>query len=243
MTEIFSYAWNSNAGPSKSNTLNQNMVALRPKKRKGSIFLQSPWHKVYLQDSELCHSISISEQEWTLATNTLCEEVDPNEVISPSKRRLVVSINLMRQLLQPAPPLVFSGNNTCFSYEIMLYFVPRIALGDACSLKCHSDLDKSTKRPTSKTASYQDQHIFSLVKAFMEKMQKLESDFQSRERSTTSIFDIILEIEDLERFSVINRLAKFHSRAKTVTRSVPQRCVVEIQMPKNLPEPLHCLPL
>lgn len=35
-----------------------------------------------------------------------------------------------------------------------------------------------SRRPTSKTASYQNQHIFSLVKAFMEKMLNLESDFQ-----------------------------------------------------------------
>lgn len=65
----------------------------------------------------------------------------------------------------------------------------------------------------------------------------------SLERTTTSILDIIFEIQDLERFSVINHLGKFHNRAKTIARPIPQRYVVGIQMPTNLPEPLHCLPL
>ncbi|CAL9248083.1 unnamed protein product, partial [Arabidopsis halleri] len=238
---MFNYAWKSNSKLTKSNILNQNMVASRPKKRKSSIFLQSPWHKVYLQGSELCHSISISEKEWSLATNMLCEKVGPNEAISPSKRRLVLSTHLMQQLLQPAPAFVFSGNNAALNYEIVLYFMSRLTLADSCSLKCRSDMDKSRNRQTSKTVS--DQQFSSLVNASMEKIHKLESDFQSLERTTTSILDIIFEIQDLERFSVINHLGKFHNRAKTITRPIPQRYIVGIQMPMNLPEPLHCLPL
>ncbi|XP_020881629.1 uncharacterized protein LOC9313248 isoform X1 [Arabidopsis lyrata subsp. lyrata] len=243
---MYNYAWKSNSGLTKSNILNQNLVASRPKKRKSSIFLQSPWHKVYLQGSELCHSISISEKEWSLATNMLCEKVGPNEAKSPSERRLVLSTHLMQQLLQPAPAFVFLGENAALNYEIVLYFMSRLTLADSCSLKCRSDLEKSRKhvlssRQTSKTAS--DQQFSSLVNASMEKIHKLESDFQSLERTTTSILDIIFEIQDLERFSVINHLGKFHNRAKTITRPNPQRYVVGIQMPTNLPEPLHCLPL
>ncbi|KAG7559255.1 hypothetical protein ISN45_Aa05g008530 [Arabidopsis thaliana x Arabidopsis arenosa] len=208
MQGIYNYTWKSNSGMTKSNTLNQTMVASRPKKRKSSIFLQSPWHKVYLQGSELCHSIRIAEQEWGLATNTLSEKVDTNEAISPSKRRLALSTHLMQQLLQPAPAFVFLGENAALNYEIVLYFVSRITLADSCSLKCHSNLNKSI----------------------------------NLER-TTSILDIIFEIQDLERFSVINHLGKFHNRAKTITRPIPQRYVVGIQMPMKLPEPLYCLPL
>ncbi|RID43482.1 hypothetical protein BRARA_I00342 [Brassica rapa] len=267
MQGIYSNASSLNARPSNSSTMNQNMNVSRPRKRKDSTFLQSPWHKVYLQPSKLCHSISVSEQEWALAANTLCEKVpislilinssftkkslfsnkelfcwlvpsdakiDPNEVVSPSKKRLVLSTNLMQQLLQPAPTFVFSDIKSAFNYEIMLYFESRITLADACSVTCHSDFDKSTND--------QERGYTALVKAFMEKFQHLEEDFQSSE-SATSMLDIILEIQDIERFSVINRLAKFHSRAKTNTkRSVPQR-YVDLQKPGNLPEPLQCLSL
>ena len=57
MKGIYNYAWKSKSGLTKTNTLNQNMVASRPKKRKSATFLQSPWYKVYLQGSELCHNI------------------------------------------------------------------------------------------------------------------------------------------------------------------------------------------
>ncbi|KAF8049972.1 hypothetical protein N665_2081s0011 [Sinapis alba] len=231
---MYSNASSLNARPSNSSTLNQKINVSRQRKRKDSTFLQSTKHKVYLQASELCQSISVSEQEWALATNTLCEKIDPNEVaISPSKKRLVFSTNLMQQLLKPAPTCVFSDINAAFNYEIMLYFESRITLADACSLTCHLDFDKTTND--------QERGYSALVKAFMEKLQNLESDFLSSEM-TTSILDIILEIQDLERFSVINRLAKFHNRAKNTRRSVPQR-YVELQKASNLPEPLHCLPL
>ncbi|KAL9830557.1 hypothetical protein AtNW77_Chr3g0190671 [Arabidopsis thaliana] len=195
------------------------MVLSTRKKRKSSTFLQSPWHKVYLQGSELCHNIRIAEQEWSLATNTLSEK-----------------------LLQPAPKYVFLGDNAALNYEMVLYFVSRINLANSCSLKCRSDLDKSINRQTSKTASDQDQQHSLLVNAFNEKIQKLERDFESLKR-TTSILDTIFEIQDLERFSMINHLGKFHNRAKTFTRPIPQKYAVAIQMPMNLPEPLHCLPL
>lgn len=269
MQGIYSNASSLNARPSNSSTLNQTMNVSRQRKRKDSTFLQSPWHKVYLQPSKLCHSIrslppnvfynitrishsrwrvivffyhiwclihllciySVSEQEWALAANTLCEKVpislilinssftkkslfsnkelfcwlvpsdakiDPNEVVSPSKKRLVLSTNLMQQLLQPAPTFVFSDIKSAFNYEIMLYFESRITLADACSVTCHSDFDKSTKwvlvtililnisvfffflliSLIFNTSSDQERGYTALVKAFMEKFQHLEEDFQ-----------------------------------------------------------------
>ncbi|CAH8384978.1 unnamed protein product [Eruca vesicaria subsp. sativa] len=251
MQEIYSNASSLNAPLKKSKALNQNMAVSRPKKRKNSTFLQSPWHKVYLQPSKICHSFSVSEQEWALATNTLCEKMDPNEVVSPSKKRLVLSTNLMQQLLRPAPTFVFSDINAPFNYETMLYFESRITLADACSLTNFliifilTFLKKSlwSSGQTSNTSSDQENGYYTLVKAFMEKLHKLENDFQSLETTTTSILDIFLEIEDTEKFSMLNRLAKFHSRTKTIKRSVPQR-YVDLQKPAGkLPERLHCLPL
>lgn len=116
----------------------------------------------------------MSEQEWALATNTLCEKVsftnhffflpnnlhlqikrffwvpsddkiNPHEAIPPSKKRLVLSTTLMQQLLKPAPTCVFSDINASFNYEIILYLESRITLADACSLPCHLDFDNITK--------------------------------------------------------------------------------------------------
>ncbi|CAN8265892.1 unnamed protein product [Cochlearia groenlandica] len=228
----------------KSTTMNQNIVASRQKKRKVSNFSQSPCHKIYYQGLGLCNTISVSEQKWAIATNTLCEKVDPKEAITPSKRRLVLSTHLMQQLLFPAPSSVFLAKNVALNYDTALYFVSRNTLADASSLKCYSDFDKSINGQASKIASNQDRYYTSLVDAFIEKSKKLENDFFQSLEKTTPILDIILQIQDLERFSVINNLSKFHSRAKTITRSIPPlRRGVDIHMPKSLPEPLHCLPL
>lgn len=56
-----------------------------------------------------------------------------------SKRRLILTTQLMQQLLRPA-----TANVTCSdasrSYDILAYCVSRIALGDACSMASRSSI-------------------------------------------------------------------------------------------------------
>ena len=70
-----------------------------------------------------------------------------------------------------------------------------------------------------------------------------------------SILDLRVECQDLEKFSVINRFAKFHGRgqadgAETSSLSdaiasshkfFPQRYVTALPMPRNLPDRVQCL--
>lgn len=67
-----------------------------------------------------------------------------------------------------------------------------------------------------------------------------------------SIVDISVEYKDLERFSVINRFAKFHSRPQQnpsdpfssgSSKMYPQRYVSAFPMPKEIPDELHCISL
>lgn len=72
-----------------------------------------------------------------------------------------------------------------------------------------------------------------------------------------SILDFRLECQDLERFSVINRFARFHGRGQadgtekssssdataTVLKPIPQRYVSAHSMPRNVPERVQCLSL
>ncbi|XP_010552607.1 PREDICTED: uncharacterized protein LOC104822898 isoform X5 [Tarenaya hassleriana] len=257
--KISSNAWNPDIGPIDSamqcDAVNQNMVALRQKKRKSTTFSQSPWHNVVLRGSDMSRSISLSyslsEEKWALATNRLLEKVEddkvgPSEAIPPSKRRLILSTRLMRQLLPPAPSFTLSGN-AAVCYESIVYIVARVALGEACSLACyglnmlqsHSDTSEKICDEMGK-AGDKDQQYAQTGKAFVEKTQKLESDFQRLDK-TASIVEIIVEIQDIERFSVMNHFARFHSR---MSKSVPRRYVTGLPMPKILlPEGVHCLPL
>lgn len=73
-----------------------------------------------------------------------------------------------------------------------------------------------------------------------------------------SILDLRVECQDLEKFSIINRFAKFHGRggqtdaegssstadaAANAPKPSPQRYVIAVQLPKNLPERVQCLSL
>ena len=73
----------------------------------------------------------------------------------------------------------------------------------------------------------------------------------------TSVSDLKIECQDLEKFSVINRFARFHARGQAeaaetssssdVTpngqRQLPQRYVTALPVPRNLPDRVQCLSL
>ena len=72
---------------------------------------------------------------------------------------------------------------------------------------------------------------------------------------SASILDLRLECQDLEKFSVINRFAKFHGRGQTdnavistdataaTQRPCAQRYITAVPMPKSLPDWVQCLSL
>lgn len=78
-----------------------------------------------------------------------------------------------------------------------------------------------------------------------------------RLEKAASIIDVKVESQELEKFSVINRFAKFHSRGYTVSvdqssssgaaptwqKMFAQRYVVAHPMPKVIPEETNCLSL
>lgn len=71
------------------------------------------------------------------------------------------------------------------------------------------------------------------------------------------VLDLRVECQDLEKYSVINRFAKFHGRgqadgaesssssdaAANAQKFCPQRYVTALPMPRNLPDRVQCLSL
>jgi hypothetical protein len=69
--------------------------------------------------------------------------------------------------------------------------------------------------------------------------------------------DLRIECQDLEKFSVINRFAKFHGRGQNdgaessssseatanAQKSFLQKYVTAVPMPRNLPDRVQCLSL
>ncbi|KAG8379261.1 hypothetical protein BUALT_Bualt07G0070200 [Buddleja alternifolia] len=251
---------------SQPNVTGQHLVNLRPKKRKSATSELHPWRKELSEDSQNIWTISKAESEWNRAVNRRTEKVEAfaeliedGPSVLKSKRRLIMTSQLMQQLLRPAPATILSSDASS-NYEIVSYAVSRMALGDACSTVSHSsDLDvprDSTNLLLAKSKSSGRNGVRFYAKAIEEligRARKLENDFLRLDKSA-SISDLRVECQDLEKFSVINRFARFHGRGPTdnaetssndatTQKPIPQRYVTAVPVPRILPDGVQCLSL
>ncbi|GMH21898.1 hypothetical protein Nepgr_023741 [Nepenthes gracilis] len=244
------------------------MTSVTPKKRKSASADLLPWHKEVELGSKRFQTISSAEAEWAQAANHVIEkDEDENDVnedvlsVNRSKRRLILTTQLMQQVLRP-PPAVVLSLDASLNYEIVAYFVARLGLGDACSLICRleSKLRLNSGNLLSeklkKSGRIRDQYFLKFVEDFICRASTLENDLLRLDKRA-SMMDLRLECQDLERFSVINRFAKFHGRGQaneaetslsfrttaTAQQTCPQRYVTAHQMPQNLPDGVQCLSL
>lgn len=249
------------SSPLPTNVGGQNFVVLRPKKRKSL----HPWHKEVSQASRNLHTISMAAAEWAKAANRRIEKVEDDgeviEEITPRmrpKKRLILTTQLMQQLLRPPPATILSADATA-NYESVSYFVARLALGDACSLvssvRSFSDVPHGGSNLSKPSERIDDQHLSEVMEDFMGRARKMENDLLRLDKRA-SVLDLRVECQDIEKFSVINRFAKFHGRGQSdgaessssdaagnAQKSFPQRYVTAVPLPKNLPDRVQCLSL
>ncbi|PIN10289.1 hypothetical protein CDL12_17123 [Handroanthus impetiginosus] len=251
---------------SQLNASGQHLVIVRTKKRKTAT--SEPWHKEILEGSQDLRTVSMAEAEWNKAANCLAQKVEDDAELTEdgppmlrSRRRLIFTTHLMQQLFRPLPASILSADATT-GYEIVPYAVSRIELGDACSTVSHSsNLDlpcDGMDLPLAKGKSSErniGQRYAKATEELMGRARKLEDDFLRLNKSA-SILDLRVECQDLEKFSVINRFARFHGRGQTenaemastnVTAStqkpMPQKYVTAVPMPRSLPDRVQCLSL
>ncbi|XP_011087305.1 uncharacterized protein LOC105168842 isoform X1 [Sesamum indicum] len=247
------------------NMTNPNPVLLRPKKRKSATSELHPWYKEISDGSQYLSTLSVAETDWNKAANRLTEKVEHDaELIEDgplelrSKRRLILTTQLMQQLFQP-PPATILSTDACSKYESVTYTLSRVVLGDACRIaSCSSDLalprDDMNLHPSERKLNG-NPYFAKVVEELLGKARKLESDFLRLEKGA-SILDLRVECQDLEKFSVINRFAKFHGRGQTdsaeaassdavstTQRPCAQRYVIALPMPRSLPDRVQCLSL
>lgn len=246
----------------------QSLLVVRPKKRKSATSELLPWHKELMKVSHRLQTISMADAEWAKATNRLAEKVeDEAEMVEDAppglrfKRRLILTTQLMQQLLHPPPAAVLSSD-VSLQYESVAYFSARLTLGDACSAVCcsasddPSPADSKNLLPEKLTTPVRiDKYYSKVVEDFIGRAKKLESDLLRLDKRA-SILDLRVECQDLEKFSVINRFARFHGRGQAdvaessssdgslnAQKSCPQKYVTGLPMPRNLPDRVQCLSL
>ncbi|KAJ6875208.1 hypothetical protein NC652_034821 [Populus alba x Populus x berolinensis] len=227
-----------------------SLVVMRPKKRKSSISELLTWHKEVMHCPQRLQNISVAEVDWAQATNRLAEKVeDEVEMVEDglpilrSKRRLILTTQLMQMLLRPPMASILSAD-AVLHHENAAYFVARSTLGDALPEKIK----------TSEKIS--DQYFSKVMEDLISRTRKLESDLLRLDKRA-SVSDLRVECQDLERFSVINRFAKFHGRVQgdgaesssssdasvNAQKSCLQRYATALPMPRNLPDRVQCLSL
>ncbi|XP_038977818.1 uncharacterized protein LOC120108303 [Phoenix dactylifera] len=250
-----------------SNVMDHDMVP-RLKKRKSATSELLPWHKEVAQGSRRLQTISMAELHWAQASNRLTEKVeDEAEMLEDGlpvpqpRRRLILTTQLMQQLLPAIPAAILKAESPS-AYESVTYCVAKSALGDACSLIASSGCDSCVQLDKEKMISEKhrtsekvgDSIYSKVVENFIGRSKRLESEFLRLDRRT-SMLDVRLECQELERFSIVNRLGRFHGRSHTdgvessstsenaPRRTFPQRYVTALSMPGNLPEGVLCLSL
>ncbi|KAM1322886.1 hypothetical protein PS2_015376 [Malus domestica] len=253
---------------SQSDVADQGLIVERPMKRKSATSELSPWHKELTEFPKRLLSISAAEADWARSTNRLAEKVEDETEITEDgppilrfKRRLVLTTQLMQQLLHPPSAAVLSADaSSC--YESVAYIASRLSLGDACSAISCSGSDAQTPLPPDSVNLFPEklrtrekvsnQYYSKVVEAFIDKARSLENDLLRLDKKS-SILDLRVESQDLEKFSVINRFAKFHGRAQgegpeassssDAQKSCPQKYVTGLRVPGNLPDRVQCLSL
>ncbi|XP_030475259.2 uncharacterized protein LOC115692520 [Syzygium oleosum] len=236
-------------------------LLVKPKKRKSTISGPLAWHKEVAEGARRLHDPSMAEEEWAAATNMLVEKVghesDPNELVLPAhtpKRRLLLTTQLMQLLFQP-PPAAFLTADSSSRYEDIAYSVGRLTLGNTCSIISCPNSEKTLSRmPESERTD--DGSFSKSVDELVGRIKNLETEL-SRLGKRVSMVDLRVECQDLERFSVINRFAKFHCRGQATNgtgtsssdsgagaqKVLVQRYVTALPMPKSIPDGVQCLTL
>ncbi|XP_019058927.1 PREDICTED: uncharacterized protein LOC104820999 [Tarenaya hassleriana] len=241
-------------------TMNQSMDIIISKKRK---LMAPPWHEEATHVSKRHQTLSDAGQEWAQVTNRLFEKgeyeiwkVESIQRLPQSKRRLVQTVQFMQQLFCPAPAFILLSD-VASSYASVLYFVARATLGDACSIT-HKGQDALPSSSIEVNELFEkiktnerrrDRQYAEVARELTEKIKKVEGDLERLEKAA-SMAEIKIEIEDLERFAVMNRFARFHSRAPpagnsgpTMPKPIPRRYITASLSHRNLPEGVQCLSL
>ncbi|XP_074371699.1 LOW QUALITY PROTEIN: uncharacterized protein LOC141712600 [Apium graveolens] len=238
-----------------------NLAISRLKKRKCATSELQSWEKEVSQSFSDLLCLRVAEENWAKASQRKSEKVeDDTDTIEAglpmprARRRLSLTRQLM-QLLFSAPPAVIFSAEARSDYETMTYFVARRTLGDTCSLMSCSDRANLPFKGDASDRSH-EQDTSQVMEDFTHRVGKLESEL-SRLDKRASISDLRMEVQDVEKISIINRFAMFHSRLQAdgadasslpgasanSQKPFPQRFVTAVPLPRNLPDSVQCLSL
>ncbi|KAJ8491903.1 hypothetical protein OPV22_013624 [Ensete ventricosum] len=164
---------------------------MRSKKRKIANRDLLPWHKIVMGCPQSLQSISMPELDWAQAANRLIEKVDDEAetmddglFVSQSRRRLILTTQLMHQLIPAVPAVMFKGDATS-GHQSVTFSIAKAALADACSLVSSSESDSHLLLENENTIigevktskKVEDDTFLKLMEDFIGRSKKVSTDF------------------------------------------------------------------
>ncbi|XP_042024255.1 uncharacterized protein LOC121771523 isoform X1 [Salvia splendens] len=237
----------------------QHLSVSKLGKRKIVAFDLEPWHKEVHSEAPRPQNISMAEFEWAQALNRRQEEAkNEAEIVNvhpvvQAKRRLTFTTQLVQQIFRPPVEGILSGDASS-NCDYLAYSAARTTLGNACNLNSKMPVDSIDVSPGKlNTLKRTNPSGFSkTIECLITQAEKLEGDLSRLDRSL-SVVDIKVESQELEKFSTLNRFAKFHCKAhadpasssglSTVQKTTPQTYVRASPMPVVIPEDGECISL
>ncbi|CAH9140215.1 unnamed protein product [Cuscuta epithymum] len=250
----------------------QQHSAPRPKKRRRVKADLIPWYKEVSGDLQSLKSIRDSalggwEEEINRVTEKVVEEIHPVNTLPGQKarRRLLLTTHLMQQLFHPPPSSILLADSK-LEFQNVAYMVSRMTLGSACGLVSSfighntsmAKADGGDREPSSHDCETPEGNSNLLLSNFLKecavRKRKLE-DQLSKVENSESLLNMTVDSQDLDKFSIINRFAKFHTRATPnascspaeaaalIHKALPQKYVTAAPVTNDLPTGVKCLSL
>ncbi|EAY89026.1 hypothetical protein OsI_10510 [Oryza sativa Indica Group] len=239
-----------------------SIMQRRPKKRKSAESDLVSWHKL-IEHPKTLRNMSTTEMDWAWAANRLMEKAEDDaenlEDVPVNylwRKRLRLTTRLIQQIL-PAIPAKVLRAQAASAYEGVTYNIAMFTLGDACNMASYNSrtlTDHENNSSEQTNAKKMEDRLSKVVEVFTGRIKKMENDFVSLNKRS-SMLDVQLECQDLERISIVNRLGRFHGRnhaagveassaSEMIPRRIfPERHVMSFAVPGNLPEGVYCLSL
>ncbi|KAL3640196.1 hypothetical protein CASFOL_015164 [Castilleja foliolosa] len=246
-----------------SDVTDHNLAISKPKKRKLAALDMVPWHEEVNHQQPRLQDISTAEYLWAKALNRKPEEalndaeiVEGLPSVTRAKRRLICSTQLMQQIFLPAPVFILCSD-AIPNCDCVAYFAARLTLGDAWSLtgQLMSDTNNMSLDELKTSKRTKACKFVKVVEALINRVNEVEAELQRLDKSISYV-DMKVEALELEKFSTINRFAKFHIRAHPINtdpasssgkaallKTNLQKYVVPVPMPETIPEGQECLSL